>query len=125
MKTKMNVRFGLRFFMWAMILAGPALHAAAPSAMSGYAKAVQVYVEAAATEMRAIRGEVDSAKAKIGEPGRKVWEEIYPDLDQCDALVEQLRTATPRNFDPLKAKFERTRAGVTEALAGVRAAAKT
>lgn len=82
--------------------------------------AVENYVEAATRQMSGLRAEVEKLKAAIGEPGRRVWAELAMELAAGDALVGQLRAASPKEFDALKAKFERLRFEVGETIVVVR-----
>ena len=82
--------------------------------------AVENYVDAATRQMSCLRVEVEKLKAAIGEPGRRVWAELAVELAAGDALVGQLRAASPKEFDALKAKFERLRRELGEAIAAVR-----
>ena len=82
--------------------------------------AVENYVEAATRQMSGLRAEVEKLKAAIGEPGRRVWAELAVELAAGDALVGQLRAASPKEFDALKAKFERLRREVGETIVVVR-----
>jgi hypothetical protein len=81
--------------------------------------AVENYVEAATRQMSGLRAEVEKLKAAIGEPGRRVWAELAVELAAGDALVGQLRAASPKEFDALKAKFERLRREVGETIVAV------
>jgi hypothetical protein len=87
--------------------------------------AVENYVEAATRQMSGLRAEVEKLKAAIGEPGRRVWAELAVELAAGDALVGQLRAASPKEFDALKAKFERLRREVGEAIVAVRKTSAT
>lgn len=100
----------------AAVLAGPAEN---PAPNSRWA-AVENYVEAATRQMSGLRAEVENLKAAIGEPGRRVWAELAVELATGDELVGQLRGASPQKFDALKAKFERLRRELGEAIAAVR-----
>ena len=82
--------------------------------------AVENYVEAATRQMSGLRAEVEKLKAAIGEPGRRVWTELAVELAAGDALVGQLRAASPKEVDALKAKFERLRREVGETIVVVR-----
>ena len=82
--------------------------------------AVENYVEAATRQMSGLRADVEKLKAAIGEPGRRVWTELAVELAAGDALVGQLRAASPKEFDALKAKFERLRREVGETIVVVR-----
>lgn len=81
--------------------------------------AVENYVEAATRQMSGLRAEVEKLKAAIGEPGRRVWAELAVELAAGDALVGQLRAASPKEFDAVKAKFERLRREVGETIVAV------
>jgi hypothetical protein len=81
--------------------------------------AVENYVDAATRQMSGLRAEVEKLKAAIGEPGRRVWAELAVELAAGDALVGQLRAASPKEFDALKAKFERLRREVGETIVAV------
>ncbi len=82
--------------------------------------AVENYVEAATRQMSGMRSDVEKLKAAIGEPGRRVWSELAVELASCDELVGQLRGASPKEFDVLKAKFERLRLEVGETIVALR-----
>ena len=81
--------------------------------------AVENYVEAATRQMSGLRAEVEKLKAAIGEPGRRMWAELAVELAAGDALVGHLRAASPKEFDALKAKFERLRREVGETIVAV------
>jgi hypothetical protein len=119
MKNSTRVWLGL------VLLGAGGLRAAEADRPRTYAEAVVAYVDAATVQLRALRGEVDALKAKSGEPGRPAWVELYLDLDECDAMVARLRVVGSKDFDGLKAKFERVRGEVLEALAAAKKIAKT
>lgn len=108
-----------------VLLGAVGLRAAETDRPLTYAEAVTAYVEAATVQLRAVRGEVDAIKAKSGEPGRPAWVELYLDLDECDAMVARLRVVGAKDFDGLKAKFERVRGEVLDALAAAKKITKT
>jgi len=89
-----------------------------------YAEAVTVYVEAAKVQLRALRAEVEGLKARSGESGRAIGVELTLDLDACDAMIARLRVVGSRDFDGLKASFERVRGDLIEALAAANAGSK-
>ena len=74
---------------------------------SSYEQAVAIYVEAAAQEMRTIRKQADAVA--VDDAGRRAYADVYRELNSCDALVAQLRVAVPRDFDPVKARYEKQR----------------
>ncbi len=82
--------------------------------------AVENYVEAATRQMSGMRSDVEKLKAAIGEPGRRVWSELAVELASGDELVGQLRGASPKEFDVIKAKFERLRREIGETIIAVR-----
>ncbi|NBQ57119.1 MAG: hypothetical protein EBU32_01735 [Opitutaceae bacterium] len=82
--------------------------------------AVENYVEAATAQMSGMRTDVEKLKAAIGEPGRRVWAELAVELAAGDQLVGQLRGASLKEFDVLKAKFERLRLEVGETIVALR-----
>ena len=81
--------------------------------------AVENYVEAATRQMSGLRSDVAKLQAAIGEPGRRVWSELAVELAAGDALVGQLRGASPKEFDALKAKFERVRRELGDTIVSV------
>ena len=99
-----------RLVLAVLVLGAPALFAVGSGQPAAYAQAVESYIDAATRELRALRTEVDAAAVKAGDPGRQIYAEVYRGLEQCDAMVAQLRVAVPRDFDPIKARFEKTRA---------------
>lgn len=115
----------MRVLLAMVVLVVAGLRAAEADRPLTYAEAVTAYVEGATAQLRALRGEVDALKAKSGEAGRPAWVELYLDLDACDAMVARLRVAGAKDFDGLKAKFERVRGEVLEVLAAAKKITKT
>jgi hypothetical protein len=99
-----------RFVLAVSLFGAPALFAADSGQQSSYEQAVESYIDGATQQLRAIRTEVDAAVAKAGDTGRQTYAEVYRGLDQCDAMVARLRVAGTRDFDPIKTRFEETRA---------------
>jgi hypothetical protein len=88
---------------------------------SDYTRAVQTYVDAANTQLKAIRTDLDaSAKNAATEGDRKRFEPVYAKLDQSDELLADLRKADAADFDRIKSKFEQTRDDMLKALAAAR-----
>lgn len=112
-----------RFLLVVTLLGAPALFAAGSGATSAYEQAVTAYIEGATQQLRAIRTDVDTAAGKAGEAGRRTYAEVYRGLDQCDATLALLRVAGPRDFDLIKANFEKTRGQMIAALDVARKAA--
>jgi len=117
------MKFINRYLLVVSLFAVPALFAAGGGQSAGaYEQAVEVYIYAATQESRAVRADVEGAVAKAGEVGRQVYADVYRGLDQCDAMIAQLRVAVPRDFDPIKARFEEARARMISTLENVRKA---
>jgi len=58
-------------------------------------------------------------------PGRTIGvEALALDLDACDAMIARLRVVGSRDFDGLKARFERMRGDLIEALAAAKGGSK-
>jgi hypothetical protein len=114
-----------RFLLVVTLLGAPALFAAGSGATSAYEQAVAAYIEGATQQLRAIRTDVDTAVGKAGEAGRRTYAEVYRGLDQCDATLALLRVAGPRDFDLIKANFEKTRAQMIATLDAARKTAPT
>ncbi|MBC7368733.1 MAG: hypothetical protein H7343_18315 [Undibacterium sp.] len=109
-----------RFFLAATLFGAPGLFAAGGGQATAYEQAVASYIDGATEQMRAIRAEVDVATAKAGDAGKRAYAEVYRGLDQCDAMVAQLRVSGPKDFDLIKARFETTRTRMVAALGNVR-----
>lgn len=109
-------------FLCLALILGPArlLTAAeiAPNpAQSAYDQAVQSYVEAATTEMAAIRGQADGALGATPEaPVKQRFAKVYSQLDECDKLLAELKKADQASFDLIKARFEKARAAALKSL---------
>ncbi len=117
------MKFTNRLLLAVSLFAAPALFAAGGGQIGGaYEQAVEAYIFGATQQLRAIRTGVDDAVAKAGEAGKQAYADVYRGLDQCDAMIAQLRVAVPRDFDPIKARFEDTRARMISTLENVRKA---
>lgn len=110
-------------FLCLALILGPArlltaVEVAAPNpAQSAYDQAVQSYVDAATTEMAAIRGQADGAIGAAPEaPLKQRFAKVYSQLDECDKLLAELKKAEPANFDFIKARFEKARAAALKSL---------
>ena len=110
-----------RILLAVSLFSAPALFAAGGGQNDGaYQQAVEAYISGATQQLRAIRTGVDGSVAKAGEAGKQTYADVYRALDQCDAMIAQLRVAVPRDFDPIKARFEDTRARMITTLENVR-----
>ena len=98
-----------RFLMLSMLLGLPAAYAVDDTTPNPYAQAVANYVTAAGRELDAIRGEIDVG-AKQGDESRKQkYAAVYAELNRSAKSLEALKAAEPKDFDRLKADYERTR----------------
>ncbi len=111
-----------RILLAVSLFSAPALFAAGGGQNGAYEQAVAAYIDGATQQLRAIRTGVDGSVAKAGEAGKQTYADVYRGLDQCDAMIAQLRVAVPRDFDPVKARFEDTRARMISTLENVRKA---
>ena len=109
-----------RFLLALSLFASPMVFAAGGGQTNAYEQAVASYIDGATRQMRAIRVDADGAAAKAGDSGRQAYAEIFRGLDECDAMMAQLRVAVPRDFDAIKARFEATRERVITALEAAR-----
>jgi hypothetical protein len=86
-------------------------------AHSAYDQAVQNYIDAATTEMTAIRGQADGIMGPTPEAAVKQrFAKVYSQLDECDKLLAELKKAGPADFDKIKARFEQARTAAVKSL---------
>jgi Skp family chaperone for outer membrane proteins len=83
-----------------------------------YAKAVTAYVDSAQAQMKAIREAVEAIVAKdpADEDKKQQYAGVFVLLDDCDDFVGRLKAASRKQFDPLKAEFERVRGEMVKVL---------
>lgn len=81
----------------------------APGPASAYEAAVKAYITAANGEMQAIRQEADAASKNALPEVKKRYVDFYVQLEQCEKLLAELRTAVPGEFDRVKARYEQQR----------------
>jgi hypothetical protein len=115
----MKIHASSRLVLLFVLGVSPAVFAAEKSpADAAYAQAVVAYVDSAKAQLKAIRAAVDALVAK--DPADEVTKQRYADvftrLDDCDDLVSRLKAAPRKQFDPLKAEFERVRAEMVKAI---------
>ncbi len=117
----MNTKSLLSLLLAIFALSGLSVKAASPnSANDAYSKAVVAYIEAANKEMATYQKDADTLAGQAADNERQAFKDVYAKLDRCDQLLKQLTDATPRNFDKLKAEYEKTRADMVKTLDGLR-----
>jgi hypothetical protein len=67
---------------------------------------VQNFIDAATRETGVIRKELDKNEK---EGKQAAWLEVRTSLTRCQDLIDQLKTASNHEFDPLKAEYEKNR----------------
>lgn len=92
----------------------------AVEAADPYARAVVAYVTGAGQQLHATRVEVDAVTRKAPDDVKQKYAGVYAGLAKSDELLESLKIAAPKDFDRLKADFERTRDDMIKQLAAVR-----
>ncbi len=105
-----------RIVLWLALIGSPALFALEKTKADPYAEAVASYIDGATVQLRAIREAVDAITEKSTDEVKGKYADTYKRLDQCDARVRGLKTASPSEFDPQKAEFERARGEMVKAL---------
>jgi hypothetical protein len=76
-------------------------------------QAVSQYVDAATKELNAYRQEITAASRADNQ---QQLGEAKAELDECDRLVVNLKSADSKQFDLIKADYERTRGAMVKAL---------
>ncbi|HWA10389.1 MAG TPA: hypothetical protein VG838_13125 [Opitutaceae bacterium] len=91
--------------------------AVAPSVPSAYDQAVKSYVDSAGDQLRAIRTQADAEVGPTSDDAvKRRYAKAYAQLDECDRILVELKTAGPADFDKVKARFEAKRAEMLKAL---------
>jgi hypothetical protein len=81
-------------------------------------QAVSQYIEGATRELAAIGQQISAAARPDNE---RQCSEAKAKLDECSALVADLKSADPQHFDLVKATYERTRGELVKALQAAQA----
>lgn len=76
-------------------------------------EAVAQYIDGASKELEAYGRQISTAARPENQDQ---YREAKTKLDECNALVSDLKTADPKHFDGIKAKYERTRGELVKAL---------
>ncbi len=92
----------------------------AVEAIDSYTQAVGTYVTGAGQQLHAIRREVDAVTQKAPDDVKQKYAGVYAGLAKSDKLLESLKVAESKDFDRLKADFERTRDAMIKQLETVR-----
>jgi hypothetical protein len=82
-----------------------------------YTQAVTAYVTAAGQELAAIRGQIDAETKEGSADLKKKFVAAAAALDRTEKLLEKLKTASSKDFDLVKAEFERSRNETVKELA--------
>jgi uncharacterized protein involved in exopolysaccharide biosynthesis len=92
-------------------LSTPCLWAAepAPEPDPAYVAAVKSYITAASVEMQAVRQETDAANKNALPEVKKRYADLYAQLERCEKLLAELRSAPSSEFDRVKARYEQQR----------------
>lgn len=102
------------------LIGSPTAFALEKAKSDPYAEAVASYIEAATAQLRSIRETVDAITEKSPDEVKQKYAGVYQRLDNCDARARALKTATPKEFDPQKAEFERVRGEMVKAFESAR-----
>lgn len=118
----MEIRNASRLLLVCAMLFSPAVFAAEKLKADPYREAVNVYVEAAEAQLRAIRESVVASTNDAPDDVKQRYADATKRLDQCDEYVKRLRLASQKEFDPLKSEFEKARAEMVKSLEAARKA---
>jgi len=110
----------LRLVVFCTLLGLPAAFAGETANPDPYAQAVAAYVNGAGQQLHAIRAEVDAVTKNAPESVKQKYAGVHAGLAQSDKMLEELKAAGPKDFDRLKADFERTRDEMIKLLEAVR-----
>jgi len=104
--------FGLSLLL--STLPGAVVAADQPAeAYAAWQQAVSQYIDGATRELNAYSREVSAAAEAQNQ---QEWRAAKAKLDECEILVQDLKPADPRQFDRVKAEYERTRGELAKAL---------
>lgn len=81
-----------------------------------YRQAVDAYVEAAGKELAALRVQRDALVKAAPESVKERYEAFSEELAECEQLLKALKDSSPKDFDVIKARYEKQRMETTEAL---------
>jgi hypothetical protein len=84
---------------------------------SAYEEAVKAYVMAASNEVQTMRVQADAAIKNATPDVKQRYADFYVQLELCEKLLAELKTAAPGDFDRIKAKYEQQRAVLVKARA--------
>ena len=108
----------LSFALLAQCMLLNGLKAAEPE-LSDYQKAVKAYVDAAGQELQALQTQVSGALKGADEAKKAAYRGLLGRLEKCEEVYEQLKAAAPKDFDRLKALYEKQRDETLKALAEI------
>lgn len=94
-------------------------HALAAEPESAYQQAVNAYVEAASNELQALRVQGEAARKAAPPDKEKVYKDFFAKLEKCEAIHEELKKATAKDFDKTKALYEHERGETIKAWAKI------
>ena len=83
--------------------------------LTEYQKAVKSYVDAATTDLGAVRSGIE-AEAKDATSAVKPREGVTGALERCEKLLADLKKAGPADFDRVKAEYEKARSALGKQL---------
>lgn len=112
----MENRIAPRLLLLVALVLAPAIFAAETPKMDPYTQAVASYVEAAGVQLAAIRESVVASTADATDELKQRYADVVRRLDTCDDYVRRLKVASQKDFDPLKAEFEKARAEMVKTL---------
>jgi hypothetical protein len=81
----------------------------AETAISDYDKAVKAYVTAAGQEVQALKLQAEQSFKAVTESKKDAYQEFQAAFGKYQAAYEKLKQAAPKDFDPLKAQYEKQR----------------
>ena len=118
----MENRTAPRLVLLIALMFAPAAFGAGKIKADPYTEAVAEYVEAAGVQLGAIRESVNASLADAGDDAKQRYADVVRYLAVCDDYVRRLKVASQKEFDPLKAEFEKTRAEMVKSLEAARKA---
>ena len=76
---------------------------------SEYSKAVKSYVDAATDHLKSVRNLVETRLKDASGETKERFRKTNDAIEETDRLLSQLKNAAPRDFDRIKAEFEKSR----------------
>lgn len=82
---------------------------AAAEDVSAYQQAVNAYVEAAGSELHALRIQAEVVMKAAPLEKQALYKGFFIKLEKCEAIQKELKASAAKDFDKTKARYEQAR----------------